>query len=52
MTKIETLTFEYEACEDCSWCEGESGEYKCGKANRILKNIYTIAKFCPLEDKK
>ena len=52
MTKVETETFEYESCDECSWCDGDIRMYWCNKKKRKLKTINGFPKWCPLEDKK
>jgi hypothetical protein len=53
MTKVDTVTFEYEHCGECSNCDYKDSEYYCLKAERVLDGIWNgIPDWCPLEDKK
>ena len=61
MTRIETLTFEYEHCSECpnilDWFDtGKRGDRcekaKRGRGYRIIKDMSgEIPKWCPLEKK-
>ena len=50
-----------ETISSCSWCphryefyEQRSGrdKHKCSKTKRIIKSLYTIPSWCPLEEYK
>ena len=56
MTKIETLTYEYEHCGDCPNIYGiadfPDSECACNKTRKIILDIWgDIPEWCPLETK-
>ena len=54
MTKIETITYEYEHCGGCPssyWLD--TGKEKCAKRRRIIPDLWgDIPDWCPLETKE
>jgi len=53
MAKIETLTFEYEHCGECSNAGLKRGGNYCVKTKRTIPDVWgKIPDWCPLEDKK
>ena len=56
MTKIDTITVEYEHCGECPYSEGGFGAgYRCSKdrRKRILEKMWgDIPDWCPLETKE
>ena len=55
MTKVETVSTEYEHCSECPYCDWIGGSSFCCKREEgkpIIKDIWgEIPKWCPLEDK-
>jgi len=54
MSKIETITFEYNHCGECPNANGGGHNYKsyCDKKEKKINNLWgKIPKWCPLEDK-
>ena len=56
--KIETITFEYKLCGDCSNADYEPTKknpdrHRCFKTNRIIPDVWEkpIPTWCPLEEK-
>ena len=58
MTKLETLTFEYERCGECPNADYQPTErctnrHKCWKNGRVIPNLWgKIPKWCPLPNKE
>ena len=59
MRKVETMTFEYKNCWECSNVLGyglrkeEPGSGKCGKTKKKISDIWgEIPEWCPLPDKE
>tara|TARA_Y100000310_G_C20358316_1_gene657748 strand:- start:393 stop:566 length:174 start_codon:yes stop_codon:yes gene_type:complete len=57
MTKIETITFEYEECGMClntdfAPTRKNKHRHKCLKAGKVIPKLWDeIPKWCPLEEK-
>ena len=59
MMKIETITFEYRNCAECSNCDvrfqavGVKGEWYCCLTGKAISDISgEFPAWCPLEDKR
>ncbi len=55
MTKIETITYEYEHCGECPWvlARFDSDKHWCEKEERIIPDLWgDIPDWCPLETKE
>ena len=56
MTKLETLTFEYERCGECPNADYQPTKRytaKCWKNGRVIPNLWgKIPKWCPLPNKE
>ena len=52
MTKKETITFQYEHCEECSNRSGPKYmKWTCSKTRRIIPDLWgDIPDWCPLEE--
>ena len=53
--KVETITFEYEHCGECTNADyrGDGKKYKCLLKKRLIPDLWgEIPDWCPLPDKE